>query len=60
MLEAIFVVPGLGTTLLDAVSARDLPVLQGLALVFATTTVLVNLGADVAARVLSPAAEAHR
>ena len=60
VVEAIFVVPGLGTTLLDAVSARDLPVLQGLALVFATTTVLVNLGADVAARVLSPAAEAHR
>lgn len=60
VVEAIFVVPGLGTTLLEAVSARDLPVLQGLALVFASTTVLVNLGADVAARVLSPAAEAHR
>ncbi|GAB3698693.1 ABC transporter permease [Saccharopolyspora tripterygii] len=60
VVEAIFVVPGLGTTLLEAVSARDLPVLQGLALVFASTTVLVNLGADIAARVLSPAAEAHR
>ncbi|TWG08518.1 ABC transporter permease [Saccharopolyspora dendranthemae] len=60
VVEAIFVVPGLGTTLLEAVSARDLPVLQGLALIFASTTVLVNLGADVAARVLSPAAEAHR
>ncbi|SFS31085.1 ABC transporter permease [Saccharopolyspora flava] len=60
VVEAIFVVPGLGTALLEAVSARDLPVLQGLALVFATTTVLVNLGADVAARVLSPTAEAHR
>ncbi|TDC92669.1 ABC transporter permease [Saccharopolyspora aridisoli] len=60
VVEAIFVVPGLGTTLLEAVSARDLPVLQGLALVFASTTVLVNLGADVAARILSPTAEAHR
>jgi peptide/nickel transport system permease protein len=60
VVEAIFVVPGLGTTLVDAVSARDLPVIQGLAIVFATTTVLVNLGADVAARVLAPAAEAGR
>lgn len=60
VVEAIFVVPGLGTALLEAVSARDLPVLQGLALVFATTTVLVNLGADIAASVLSPTAEAHR
>lgn len=60
VVEAIFVIPGLGTTLLEAVSARDLPVLQGLALVFASTTVLVNLGADVAARILSPTAEAHR
>ncbi|MDA3623841.1 ABC transporter permease [Saccharopolyspora oryzae] len=60
VVEAIFVVPGLGTALLDAVSARDLPVVQGLALVFACTTVLVNLGADIAARVLSPASEVGR
>lgn len=60
VIEAIFVVPGLGTSLVDAVSARDLPVIQGLAVVFATTTVLVNLAADVAARVLSPASEAGR
>jgi peptide/nickel transport system permease protein len=60
VIEAIFVVPGLGTTLVQAVAARDLPVIQGLAVVFATTTVLVNLAADVAARVLSPAAEAGR
>lgn len=60
VVEAIFVVPGLGTALLDAVSARDLPVVQGLALVFASTTVLVNLGADIVARVLSPNAEVGR
>jgi peptide/nickel transport system permease protein len=60
VVEAIFVIPGLGTTLVDAVSARDLPVIQGLAIVFATTTVLVNLGADIAARVLAPAAEVGR
>ncbi|MEB3370951.1 ABC transporter permease [Saccharopolyspora mangrovi] len=60
VVEAIFVVPGLGTALLDAVSARDLPVVQGLALVFACTTVLVNLGADIAARALSPTSEVGR
>ncbi|MDI2031998.1 ABC transporter permease [Saccharopolyspora sp. TS4A08] len=60
VVEAIFVVPGLGTALLDAVSARDLPVVQGLALVFACTTVLVNLGADITARALSPTSEVGR
>lgn len=60
IIEAIFVVPGLGTTLAGAVAARDLPVIQGLAVVFATTTVLVNLVADVAARVLAPTAEVGR
>lgn len=60
VIEAIFVVPGLGTTLADAVAARDLPVVQGLAVVLATTTVLVNLLADVAARALAPAAESSR
>ncbi|QRK89091.1 ABC transporter permease [Saccharopolyspora erythraea] len=56
VVEAIFVVPGLGTTLVESVSARDLPVIQGLAVVLATTTVLVNLAADVVARILAPAA----
>ena len=60
VVEAIFVIPGLGTTLVHAVSARDLPVIQGLAIVFAATTVLVNLGADIAARALAPAAEVGR
>ena len=60
VIEAIFVVPGLGTTLAEAVAARDLPVIQGLAVLLATTTVVVNLLADLAARALAPAAEAGR
>ncbi|MEV6233084.1 ABC transporter permease [Saccharopolyspora shandongensis] len=60
VIEAIFVIPGLGTTLVEAVSARDLPVIQGLAVVLAGTTVLVNLAADIAARGLAPASEAGR
>lgn len=60
VVEAIFVVPGLGTTLVDAVSARDLPLVQGLSVLFAATTVLVNLIADIAARLLAPASEVGR
>ncbi|MGV9304353.1 MULTISPECIES: ABC transporter permease [unclassified Nonomuraea] len=56
VVEAVFVIPGLGTTLTGAVDGRDLPVVQGLALVFATTTVLVNLVADLAAFRLAPRA----
>lgn len=60
VVEAIFVIPGLGTALVDAVSSRDLPVVQGLAVVLATVTVAVNLTADVVAHLLSPAAEVTR
>ncbi|GGK90054.1 ABC transporter permease [Planomonospora parontospora subsp. parontospora] len=56
VVEAVFVIPGLGSALADAVGQRDLPVLQGLALLFAATTVLVNLLADVAAFRLAPRA----
>ncbi|MEU4743049.1 ABC transporter permease [Actinosynnema sp. NPDC023658] len=54
VVEAVFVVPGLGTTLVDAVAARDLPVVQGLAVVFAVTTVVVNLVADLVVFRLAP------
>jgi peptide/nickel transport system permease protein len=56
VVEAVFVIPGLGSTLADAVGQRDLPVLQGLALLFAATTVTVNLLADVVAFRLAPRA----
>ncbi|WP_173862302.1 ABC transporter permease [Streptomyces sp. TLI_053] len=55
--EALFVVPGLGTVLLDAVAARDVPVVQGLAVLFGAVTVLLNLAADLAARRLAPRTE---
>ncbi|AJT69108.1 hypothetical protein T261_7510 [Streptomyces lydicus] len=46
VVEALFVIPGLGTVLMNAVAERDVPVIQGLALVFGLTAVLLNLGAD--------------
>lgn len=54
MVEAVFVIPGLGTVLVDAVAGRDLPVVQGLAVVFAVTTVVVNLVADLLVFRLAP------
>ncbi|MFG2889797.1 ABC transporter permease [Streptomyces sp. NPDC048248] len=54
VVEALFVIPGLGTVLLDAVSARDLPVVQGLAVVFGLVTVVLNLGADLVTHRLAP------
>lgn len=60
VVESVFVIPGLGTALVDAVSARDLPVVQGIAVVFGATTVLVNLGADLLAFRLAPRMELAR
>ncbi|AZP15493.1 ABC transporter permease [Streptomyces aquilus] len=56
VVEALFVIPGLGTVLLDAVAERDVPVVQGLAVVFGVLTVVINLGADLVAHRLAPRA----
>ncbi len=56
IVEAVFVIPGLGTTLVDAVSARDVPIVQGLAVFFGVTTVLVNVLADLVSYRMNPAA----
>lgn len=57
VVEALYVIPGLGTLLLNAVAERDVPVVQGLAVVFGVTTVVLNLGADLVARRLAPRSE---
>ncbi|MFB4276657.1 ABC transporter permease [Nonomuraea sp. MTCD27] len=55
VVESVFVIPGLGTLLNDSVAARDIPVIQALCVLFATTTVAVNLAADLGAYRLVPA-----
>lgn len=57
VVEALYVIPGLGTVLMAAVAERDVPVVQGLAVIFGVTTVVLNLGADLAARRLAPRSE---
>ena len=47
VVEVVFVYPGLGQLMVDAVSSRDIPVVQACALIFAGTYILLNLDADV-------------
>lgn len=59
VVEALYVIPGLGTVLMNAVAERDIPVVQGLAVVFGLTTVVLNLGADLVAHRFAPRAGAE-
>ncbi len=52
--ESVFQWPGLGGLLLDAVAARDLPLVQGGVLVMATAYSVVVLLSDVAQRAIDP------
>ncbi len=46
VLESIFVLPGMGRYLLEAVQYRDYPVIQGLNLIFAVVIIMANLIVD--------------
>jgi peptide/nickel transport system permease protein len=54
VVEALFALPGVGAGFVNAVEGRDLPLVQGYALLFAATTVTVNLLADLVCDRLSP------
>ena len=54
VVEVVFVYPGLGQLMVDAVSSRDIPVVQACALIFAGTYILLNLFADVISIITNP------
>ncbi len=54
VVEVVFVYPGIGQAMVDAVRTRDLPVVQGCALIFAATYILLNLTADIIAICTNP------
>lgn len=54
LVEAIFNYNGLGRFMVDAVSKRDLPMVQAAAMVFATVYVILNMIADISAIALNP------
>jgi peptide/nickel transport system permease protein len=52
--EQIFVLPGFGRLIVEAVFTRDYPVVQGVVLITAASYVLINLAVDVSYSVLNP------
>ena len=54
VVEVVFVYPGVGQLMVDAVSSRDIPVVQACALFFAATYILLNLVADIIGIVTNP------
>jgi ABC-type dipeptide/oligopeptide/nickel transport system permease component len=54
VIEDVFAWPGLGRLMLTAVGQRDIPVVQGVLLIFALTFVLVNLLVDLTYAFLDP------
>lgn len=54
ILEQIFVIPGMGLLLLEAVSSRDYPIITGVFLVTGLAILLINLAVDLAYGFLDP------
>ncbi|MGM0585231.1 MAG: ABC transporter permease [Pseudomonadota bacterium] len=54
LVEVVFVYPGIGQLLVDAVSKRDFPIVQAVCLIFAATFILLNLAADIGAILTNP------
>ena len=54
VLESVFALPGLGRLALGAISARDLPVVQGVTLFVAASIVFINFAVDLAYAALDP------
>ena len=54
VVEVVFVYPGVGQLMVDAVATRDIPVVQGCALIFAITYILLNLLADIIGIITNP------
>jgi peptide/nickel transport system permease protein len=54
VVEVVFVYPGIGQLMVDAVKSRNIPVVQACALIFAATYILLKLLADVIAIVTNP------
>jgi len=54
VMELVFSYPGAGKLLLDATTAKDYPLMQGLFLVITLTVLVANILADVAYAILDP------
>lgn len=54
LVETVFAWPGLGSTIVQSILAKDYPVVQGIVLVYGAGVLVVNLAVDVALALLDP------
>jgi peptide/nickel transport system permease protein len=54
LVEAVFALPGLGSTAVQASLQKDLPVIQGIAALFTVLVILINIVTDLAYSWLNP------
>ncbi|MEZ2131827.1 MULTISPECIES: ABC transporter permease [unclassified Sinorhizobium] len=54
VVEVVFVYPGMGQYMVDAVTVRDMPVVQACGLIFAAVYILLNMVADILAIIANP------
>ena len=54
VMETIFVIPGMGLLLLEAVNSRDYPIITGVFLVVGVAVMLINLAVDLTYGLLDP------
>ncbi|MFL6143219.1 MAG: ABC transporter permease [Labedaea sp.] len=54
LVENVFAWPGLGSSIVGSILAKDYPLVQGIVLVYGVGVLLVNLAVDVALAVLDP------
>ena len=52
--ETVFNIPGVGRLVVDAISKRDYPIIQGVILVFSGVYVLINLAVDLSYSLIDP------
>jgi peptide/nickel transport system permease protein len=52
--ETVFNIPGIGRLVVDAISKRDYPIIQGVILIFAGVYVLINLAVDLTYTLIDP------
>ncbi len=54
VVEVVFVYPGMGQYMVDAVSVRDMPVVQACGFIFAAIYIFLNMTADILAIIANP------
>jgi len=52
--ESVFALPGMGRAMLQAIAARDYPVVMGATLLYAAIVIVANAAVDVLLQVVDP------